>query len=168
MLPLSMNCRIPEIGLRGVCRELLSKGTPVTHRALRHALRERFGAAGKTARVLKIWHEEAARMRAAARERETPADAALPADVLELQKRVREAEQSAAAFKARAELAELREQAHQDRWSLEIDRLRQELAAQPKYARDLRNLQDTVVRLTAELQLLRRLAAQQPTGEGGP
>jgi hypothetical protein len=165
MLPLGMNCRIPESGLRGVCRELLNRGVPVTHRALRQALRERFGAAGKSARVLKVWHEEADRVAARRRDRETPVNPALPTDVVVLQERLREVERSAEVLKARAELAELREQAHQDRWGLEIDRLRRELAAQPNYARDNRNLQDTVTRLTVELQVLRGQEADRRRGE---
>lgn len=162
----SVNCRIPEIGLRGVCRELLGRDIRVTHRELRQALRERFGAAGKSARVLKIWHEEADRWAAARRDAELRPSALLPTDVLVLQERLAEAERRAEQFKARAELAELREQAHQDRWALEIDRLRQELRAQPNYVRELRTLQSTVTRLTVELAALRGAQFDRSAGEG--
>ena len=40
-------------------------------------------------------------------------------------------------MKVRAELAELREQSHQDRWGMEIDRLREQLRAQPNYASEV-------------------------------
>jgi hypothetical protein len=58
-------------------------------------------------------------------------------------------------MRARAERAELREEAHQAHWAMEVDRLREQLRAQPKYAAENRRLQDQVLRLSAELQLLR-------------
>jgi hypothetical protein len=162
-----MNCRIPEIGLRGVCRELLRRQGPVTHRALRQALRDRFGAAGKTARVLKIWHEEADRWAAPQRTVESPpANALLPTDVVVLQEQLAQAQREAALFKARAEVAEVREQAHQDRWFLEIDRLREQLRAQPNYQREIRTMQDTIMRLTAELAVLRSALRDGLEGQG--
>src|SRR5271154_5663010 len=63
--PRRMNCRISETNLRGVCRELIRSGRPVSHRALRQVLHERFGATGKTARVLRGWREESALLAAA-------------------------------------------------------------------------------------------------------
>jgi hypothetical protein len=165
--PSRMNCRIPEIGLRGVCRELLRQRGPVTHRALRKALRDRFGAAGKTARVLKIWHEEADRWAAPQRIAEPPpARTLLPTDVVVLQEQLAAAQREAAQSKARAELAEVREQAHQDRWFLEIDRLREQLRAQPNYQRDIRIMQDTIMRLTAELAVLRSALRNGADGQG--
>jgi hypothetical protein len=162
-----MNCRIPEIGLRGVCRELLRLNGRVTHRALREVLRDRFGAAGKTARVIKIWHEEADRWAAARRKPEpAPATALLPTDVLTLQGQLAEAQREAAQSKARAEVAEVREQAHQDRWGLEIDRLREQLRAQPNYQRDIRAMQDTIMRLTTELAVLRSALREGLEGRG--
>jgi hypothetical protein len=47
----------------------------------------------------------------------------------ELQRRLVVVESASAENLARAERAEFREQAHQDKWALEIDRLRQELKA---------------------------------------
>jgi hypothetical protein len=130
-------------------------------------LRDRFGAAGKTARVIKIWHEEADRWAAARRKPEPPpATALLPTDVVMLQELLAEAQREAAQFKARAELAEVREQAHQDRWGLEIDRLREQLRAQPNYQRDIRTMQDTIMRLTAELAVLRIAVRDGPDGQG--
>jgi hypothetical protein len=145
-----MNRRLLDRHIRGTCRELLAAGGRVSGRALRRTLRERFGAAGKTERVFQIWREETAVKAEAARPQ-------LPTDIAELQRRLLAAEQSAAETLARAERAELREQAHQERWALEIDRLRQEARAQPKYAAENRALQDRVLRLTVELHAARQL-----------
>jgi hypothetical protein len=165
--PWIMNCRIPEIGLRGVCRELLRLEGPVSHRALRLVLRDRFGAVGKTARVIKIWHEEADRWAVARRKPEPPqATAMLPTDVVTLQEQLAEAQREAAQSKARAEVAEVREQAHQDRWGLEIDRLREQLRAQPSYQRDLRTMQETIMRLSAEIAVLRSALRDGADGQG--
>jgi conjugal transfer/entry exclusion protein len=164
-----MNCRISEMSLRGVCRELLRAGRPVSHRALRQILHERFGATGKTARVLKIWREESVRVTGAKqtndRLQQVPA---LPVDIQQLQDRLKQAEAHAAEQTVRAEVAELREQSHQDRWALEIDRLREQLRAQPNYASEVRTLQSTVNRLTVELAALRGATAASPAGQGGP
>jgi hypothetical protein len=163
-----MNCRISDINLRSVCRELLRSGRPVSHRALRQVLLDRFGAAGKTARVLKVLREESARVPAAKGNDDRSNHPALPADVRELQERLTTAEAQAKEMKARAELAELREQSHQDRWGLEIDRLREQLRAQPNYASEVRTLKSTVSRLTVELAALRGATAASAAGQGGP
>jgi phage terminase Nu1 subunit (DNA packaging protein) len=163
-----MNCRISDINLRGVCRELLRSGRPISHRALRQVLRDRFGATGKTARVLKVLREESARVPAAKGNDDRSNLPVLPAEVRELQERLTKAEARAEEMKARAELAELREQSHQDRWGMEIDRLREQLRAQPNYAREVRTLQSTVSRLTVELAALRGVMAATPAGQGGP
>ena len=152
----SMNVRISELRLRGVCQELLRLEGRVTHRRLRSVLRERFGAIGKTARVLKVWHEESERRALAKRATGHEAPADLPADVIELQARLAQAEVLSEQMRARAELAELREQAHQDRWMVEIDRLREQLKAQPNFAHEVRTLQSTVTRLTVELAATRQ------------
>lgn len=142
-----------------MCRELLRGGQPVSHRDLRQVLRERFGATGKTARVLRIWREESARVETAKRPDVPPENVQmLPVDVRELQQRLIQAEAQAGELRVRAELAELREQSHQERWALEIDRLREELRAQPNYAREVRTLESTVMRLTVELAALRAMA----------
>jgi hypothetical protein len=167
--PWRVNCRISEIHLRGVCRELIRAGRPVSHRALRQVLHERFGATGKTARVLRVWREESALLAAATKppnDRPPPVPA-LPIDVQQLQERLKHAEAHAAEQSARAQVAELREQSHQDRWFLEIDQLREQLRAQPNYAREVRTLQSTVTRLTVELAALRAgLAGTPGVGEG--
>jgi hypothetical protein len=145
-----MNRQIEDHRIRSTCRELIAGGDRVTGRALRQALRERFGAVGRTARVFQILREEAL-------ERSKPGVAA---DVTELQHRLRLAETAAAENLVRAERAEYREQAHQEHWAMEIDRLREQLRVQPKYAAEIRELQAQVVRLSAELQAARSLLAQ--------
>jgi uncharacterized alpha-E superfamily protein len=78
------------------------------------------------------------------------------------------AESRAEEMKARAELAELREQSHQDHWGMEIDRLREQLRAQPNHAREVQTLQSAVTRLTVELAALRGAMAASLAGQGGP
>jgi hypothetical protein len=90
----------------------------------------------------------------------------LPTDVVTLQEQLAEAQREAAQSKARAEVAEVREQAHQDRWGLEIDRLREQLRAQPSYQRDLRTMQETIMRLSAEIAVLRSALRDGADGQG--
>jgi hypothetical protein len=119
-----MNHRLSELRIRATCRELLAKHGSVSGRCLREELRRRFGAVGKTERVFEIWREEIS-----AREKERPVLSPVNADVADLGRRLVAAESAAAENLARAERAEYREQAHQDKWAVEIDRLRQELQA---------------------------------------
>jgi len=143
-----VNHRLSEQRIRSTCRDLLARQGIVSGRRLREELRERFGAVGKTARVFAIWREEVAL-------------AAVPPDLAELKARLTVAEAAAAENSARAARAEYREQRHQDHWAMEIDRLREQLRAQPKYAAEIRVLQDQVLRLSAELQAARsQLAAR--------
>ena len=111
-----MNLQLSDRRIRATCRELLNTHGRVSGRGLCMELRARFGAVGKTQRVFQIWREECAR-------------AAVPVNVADLKARLEAAEGAAAENLARAERAELRERAHQDHWALEVDRLRQELAA---------------------------------------
>jgi hypothetical protein len=118
-----MNRRLSEARIRSTCRELLGRKERVSGRALCAALRTRFGAVGKTERVFAIWREEVGAVAARAQA------AAVPADVAELRRRLIAAEAAAAENLRRAELAEYREQAHQEQWAMEVDRLRQEIRA---------------------------------------
>lgn len=111
----AMNRRLSEQRIRATCRELLATRARVSGRGLCAELRARFGAVGKTERVFAIWREEVAR-------------AAVPVEVAELKRRVAAAEALAAEHLARAERAELREEAHQEKWAAEVDRLRMEVA----------------------------------------
>jgi hypothetical protein len=80
-------------------------------------------------------------------------------ELVELQRRLVLAEAAASENLVRAERAEYREQAHQDKWAAEIDRLRQEARAQPAYFAEIRALQSQVLKLSQELQGMR---AEQP------
>jgi hypothetical protein len=145
-----MNQQLADHRIRSTCRELIASGGQVTGRALRRALRERFGAVGRTARVFQILREEAL----------ASSRPAVPSDLADLKRRLQIAEAAAAENQARAERAEYREQAHQEHWAMEIDRLREQLRAQPTYAAEIRELQSQVLRLSAELQAARSLLAQ--------
>jgi len=142
-----MNQQLSEGQVRATCRELLRGGGRLSGRQLRLELRQRFGAVGKTERIFSIWREEAARAR--------PAPAPATGDVAQWERRLAESESRAAALQARAELAEYREQAHQERWALEIDRLRQRLQAQEGREAELRHLRDRVLELSRELMAAR-------------
>jgi hypothetical protein len=143
-----MNRRLSEARIRGTCREILERRGRVSGRALCIELRARFGSVGKTGRVFAIWREELA----AKAERERPVQAPpVPADVVELERRLKSAEAAAAENLKRAELAEYREQAHQERWALEVDGLRQRLRAQEANAAEVRRLQDRILQLSREL-----------------
>jgi len=145
-----MNERLAEHRIRSTCRELMAAGGRLSGRALRRELHSRYGAVGKTARVFQIWREEAAANRAPA----------VPPDVALMAQRLREAETTAAEMRARAERAELREEAHQAHWAVQIDQLREQLRAQPGYAAENRRLQDQVLRLSAELKAARSQLAR--------
>jgi hypothetical protein len=123
-----MNLQLSDEQIRAACRDLMRKHGSVSGRGLSEELRRRFGAVGKTMRVFRIWREECVPPLGIA-SASALAQAHLPADMVLLQKRVEKAEASAAEYLKRAELAEFRERAHQDHWAIEIDRLRQEVAA---------------------------------------
>jgi Plasmid replication region DNA-binding N-term len=116
-----MNRRLTEFQIRTTCRALIASDANLTGRQLRRELKNRFGAVGKTARVFHLWREETSNL-----ERDRAA-AALPTDIAELQRRLIVAEAAAAENLKRAELAEFREQAHQEHWALKIDELRRNL-----------------------------------------
>jgi hypothetical protein len=84
----------------------------------------------------------------------------VPLDIATLAERLRAAESVAAEARARAERAEQREESHQSHWAMEVDRLREQLRAQPKYAAEIRGLQEQVFRLTIQLHAARRQPSQ--------
>ena len=146
-----MNRLLTDRAIRLTCRELLSQHARITGRELRRTLKDRFHASGKTERVFKIWREE---VTAKAEEGRAPL---LPPDTVELLRSLAEAEATATENRQRAERAELREQAHQDRWAAEVDQLRQTVKNQPQHAAEIRRLQEQVLRLTVELHHARTL-----------
>ena len=147
-----MNLRLTEHRIRSTCRELMNGEARVSGRAVRRELRDRFGAVGKTARVFQIWRQEVQALEA-----EPASEGAT--DTAQMQRRLLAAEAATAETQARAERAEFRERAHQDSWAMEIDGLREQLRAQPKYAAQIRALQEQVLKLTVELQAARNRAA---------
>jgi hypothetical protein len=145
-----VNRKLTNQQIESTYQALSSTGEAVSGRALRAALKARYGAAGKTARVFAI-----CRSLGAGRGDESATLAAL-------RRRLADAEQAAAAAEAarvaaleRAERSESREIAHQDRWANEIHELRQ--TAQQLQAEHRRRvaLEDQVLRLQRELQILR-------------
>jgi hypothetical protein len=110
----------------------------------------------KTERVLGIWREE---LTAKAERRDALARVGEPANVVELERRLQAAEETAVENLKRPELAELREQAHQEQWGMEVDRLRQRLRAQETNEAEVRRLQDRVLQLSRELMGYRPCAS---------
>ena len=104
--------------------------------ALRAALKERFGASCGTDRLSRLLHQfrqtslDARRRHAerAAQERQALAHTA-PTEIATLQQQLAEALSALEEQRRRAELAEQREMAHQDKWANEIYLLRSRLAA---------------------------------------
>jgi hypothetical protein len=119
-----VNKKLTDQDIASTWHALEAQSGTVSGRQLREALRERFGTPGKTDRVFAIWRTLTEKRRRAALEPSTA----------ELLSRMEAAESMAAAAvlakeaaEARAELAERREIAHQDRWAQEIYELRQEV-----------------------------------------
>ena len=125
-----MHKRLTDFQIRAVCAELLARDASASGREVRRTLFDRFGSVGKTERVFAVWREEMRKARFAAEAQ------SLPAEVYELQERLKLAQAKAAANLARAELAEYRERAHQDHWALEIDRVKRELEEARREAAD--------------------------------
>jgi hypothetical protein len=142
-----MNRRLSERRIRSTCRDLVATQGKVSGRQLRRELKNRFGAVGKTERIFQIWRDETGQ----------GAVSAMPIEVREMQERMNAAESSAAEERARAERAEYREQAHQDHWAMEVDRLRQAAASHGGSAAAIRSLQEQVLRLSAELNAARAM-----------
>jgi hypothetical protein len=95
-----------------LCRDVLAREKTPSGRSLRRALRERYGAVGRTDRVYAIW-----RVLAAGEKALSPVTDA---------ERHRWMARIAAA-EARVRLAEEREVKHQDRWANELYELREQL-----------------------------------------
>jgi hypothetical protein len=138
-----MNRKLSDQQIAATFRELMAAGGPVSGRSLRTALRDRFGGPGKTERVFAL-----------CRALKTPLNAE-PAIVQRLQEQVAAAESERDLALARAELAEQREIAHQDRWANEIHTLRQTAEQLKGEAARRRALESQMLLLNRELQALR-------------
>jgi hypothetical protein len=129
-------------------------GVRVTGRALRAMLRREYGVSGKTERLFAACRQWKA----------APNDASGP--VGQLQRELLEAQEGrgvALAMRdqalARAERAEARELAHQDRWATEIHALRESVEQLKGERLRRQSLEEQIVRLQRELQALRRRLA---------
>ena len=149
-----MNQKLTDEQIGQTVEAMRCAGQKVTGRALRAALRERYGAAGKTGRLA-----------SACRGVQEPApDASI---ITELRRQLRDADLCRVAAieerdhaLARAERAEARETAHQDRWATEIHSLRESVEQLKGERLRRQTLEDQVVRLQRELQVLHRRLAQ--------
>lgn len=153
-----MNRKLTDAQISAAFDSMRATGGSVSVRALRAALRQQYGAAGKTSRV----YEVCRRLR-------VPSVSGQP-QIEDLRRQLLLAEQAASQAQrtrdealCRAERSEARELAHQDRWADEIHTLR-ESVDQLKGERTRRQaLEEQVLRLQRELQALRRRLAG---GEG--
>jgi hypothetical protein len=137
--------------VRSTLVTLLQTRTQVSGRSLRRALRARYGAVGRTARVFQIWREMTGGTAQAVELSEYSRD------------QLRAAEARVRAAESRAALAEEREQAHQDKWAVEIHALRQQLAQHEATMARSGVPHETYHRLyAAYLELRRRLACYEP------
>jgi DNA repair exonuclease SbcCD ATPase subunit len=123
--------------IRGVIESLRQQQKRVTGIAVRTELRRLFGTPGGVDRIYKLINYPPS----------TEIVGKSGDEVVSLR------EQLALAVQ-RAELAEHREQAHQEKWAMEIDQLRQQLRAAQIDSRKLSEAQNQVLELRRELHRL--------------
>ncbi|HEY6451448.1 MAG TPA: hypothetical protein VIX87_02495 [Steroidobacteraceae bacterium] len=145
-----MNCKLTDAQIVDTWQRLGGPASKVSGRALRFALKQQYGAAGKTERVFALWRS----LRAPAAPPQ-PLSAALEGELrLAEQGRAAALEERDRAI-SRAQRSEARELAHQDRWANEIYALRESLEQlKGERARRLA-AEGQVLRLQQELQVLR-------------
>lgn len=107
--------QLSDTAIRAVLLQLQQGGGPVSCAQLRRELRVRTGRAGGVRRVYRLWKAS------------MPAPPVADASIETLQMRIAQLESEVVSVRGRAELAEHREQCHQDAWALEIDQIRQRL-----------------------------------------
>jgi hypothetical protein len=156
-----MNQKLTDQQIGQTLEAMRCAGQKITGRALRAALRERYGVVGKTGRLASACRVV----------REPVLDASI---VTELKLRLQDAEFGRIAAVeerdqalARAERAEARETAHQDRWATEIHSLRESVEQLKGERLRRQTLDDQVVRLQRELQVLHRRLAHYEEPSGG-
>jgi K+-sensing histidine kinase KdpD len=113
----------------------------VTGSAVRAELRRAFGTPGGVDRIYKLINT-------------TQTEPASSGDGEALRHELASLTQQLALAIQRAELAEHREQAHQEKWAMEIDHLRQQLLAAQVDSRRLSDAQNQVLELRRELHRL--------------
>jgi hypothetical protein len=138
---------VSEEHIRVVIGELARDGHRVTGVAVRELLAQRFGVRGGVARIYRL-------LRESARE-PTPA----APDVLRV-RTARRADETREEAIARADLAEHREQVHQERWAREIDALKARVALAEQDGRELSAARQQLVDLTRALAVANRRIAQ--------
>lgn len=111
-----MPAKLTDGQIEMLCREVLARETAPSGRFLRRALRERFGAVGRTDRIYAIWR----RLHAGENVPSAVTDAERHRWMIRI-----------AAAEERARLAEEREIKHQDRWASELYELREQLRTRP-------------------------------------
>ena len=146
---------VSDEAIRAAIRELASRGGRVTGVAVRHLLAERHGTRGGVSRIYRIVHDS------------TTAPATSPS--FRLTPRSLTDESRAAAI-ARADLAEHRERAHQERWARDTDALRTRLAAAEADTREAQRAAQRITDLTRVLASAQaRIAAlEQQLAERAP
>lgn len=147
-----MGRQLSDEEVRTTLATLLQARAQVSGRSLRRALRARYGAVGRTARVFQIWREMGG-----------TADRAAPELSDYSKEQLHAGELRARAAESRAILAEERERAHQDKWAVEIHALRQQLAQHEASMPRSGVPHETYHRLyAAYLEVRRRLARYEP------
>ncbi len=129
---------LSEQSIRAAIRELSVAGERVTGVAVRELLAARFGARGGVARIYRLIEESRGEDRTGAGRR--PGSA-----------RSSDSDESREAAIERADLAEHRERAHQERWARETDALRAQLATAEQAAREVEMARRRVQELTRAL-----------------
>ena len=129
---------LSEQAIRAAIRELASSGERITGVAVRELLLARYGARGGVTRIYRLLAE--ARDEERERGARTPGEA--PAS---------RSDESREAALARADLAEHRERAHQERWARETDALRARLAEAEQAAREVEIARRRVTELARAL-----------------
>ncbi len=133
--------KVSDSQIRALIRELSGAGARLTGAALRAALGERYGSRGGVSRIYRLLGDATRTLPA------TPATStAVP---------ISESTQ-VEALRAELALAVAREESHQTRWALEIDRLRQTLAAVEPLALEARQLRLSGDLLRHQLQAAER------------
>ena len=128
---------LTEQSIRAAIRELAASGERLTGVAVRELLAARYGARGGVARIYRLIEEIRVGERGRAERAEGAGRSA--------------SEESLEAAISRADLAEHRERAHQERWARETDALRARLAAAEQAARDAEIARRRVAELSRAL-----------------
>jgi len=152
-----VNRKLSDTQIEAAAALLQGTGRRVTGRALREMLRLQYGAAGNTARVFAVCRALGG----------SQAEESEESALTELQRQLQASEQGRALALqerdhalVRAERAEARELAHQDRWASEIHSLRESVDQLKSERLRRQSLEDQVVRLQRELQSVHRRLAQ--------